>query len=42
MEASLVRGACGFVHRLQESPIRVHAEGVEPTSADMVGVVEGL
>ena len=42
LEELLVWTACGCVHRPQKSPVRVHTEGVESTSAEMVGAVEGL
>ena len=42
MEALLVWSACGCVHIPQESPVSVHTEGVESTSAEIVGVFEGL
>ena len=42
VEALLLCNACGCVHRPQKSPIRVDTEGVESTSTEVVGAVEGL
>ena len=42
VEALLVWGARGCVHRPQESLVRVHTKRVESMSAEMVGAVEEL